>query len=84
MTEYPDVEEQLMASEKAVFLEGADAPDDADFDSIETTTAFRDFVRSSAIASTRGRWSRSGWQPNFSNGPSTSGCLAAIPEPAPW
>lgn len=40
MAEYPDVAEQLMASETAVFLKGAEAPENADFDSIENYDCF--------------------------------------------
>jgi len=40
MAEFPDVEEQLLPSEPTVFLQGAGAPADADFDSIENYDCF--------------------------------------------
>jgi len=40
LAEFPDVEEQLLPSEAAVFLKGAGAPENADFDSIENYDCF--------------------------------------------
>ena len=40
LAEFPDVEEQLLPSETAVFLKGAGAPENADFDSIENYDCF--------------------------------------------
>src|SRR6266851_7185531 len=40
LAEFPDVEQQLQASEVAVFLQAAGAPDAADFSSIEDCNCF--------------------------------------------
>jgi hypothetical protein len=40
MAEFPDVEDQLLPCEAAVFLKGAGAPEAADFDSIENYDCF--------------------------------------------
>jgi hypothetical protein len=40
LADFPDVEEQLLPSETAVFLKGAGAPENADFDSVENHHCF--------------------------------------------